>query len=224
MWLAPRGSPLQAAASDYVTIGRTEREFAVAARHRVLGTPIDGPVPAGFEAAVFGLGCFWGVEKLFWELAGVYSTSVGYAGGTAVYPAYEEVCAGMTGHAEAVRVVFDPARIGFRDLLTAFWESHDPTQGMRQGNDIGSQYRSIILTTSDDQHEAANASLTAYQRALTTSGRGRITTEVGPLDVYYFAEDFHQQFLAKHPNGYCPLHATGVKLPTTSVEEQGAVP
>jgi peptide-methionine (S)-S-oxide reductase len=179
----------------------------------VLGTPLEGPIPDGFAVAVFGLGCFWGEEKTFWQLPGVWSTSVGYAGGVSPHPSYEEVCSGRTGHAEVVRVVFDPAKISYDDLLKVFWENHDPTQGMRQGNDVGSQYRSVILTTSDDQQAAAEASRSAYEVAMKKAGYGDVTTSILPLQQYYFAEGYHQQYLHKNPYGYCPLHATGVSYP-----------
>lgn len=192
--------------------GRAERTFTLPERHAVLDTPLDGTIPVGFEVAVFGLGCFWGEEKTFWELDGVWSTSVGYAGGATANPTYEEVCSGRTGHAEVVRVVFDPSKITYDDLLRVFWENHDPTQGMRQGNDVGSQYRSLILTTSERQQDAAIASRDEYQKAMTAAGYGTITTNISPLQTYYFAEDYHQQYLHKNPYGYCPIHATGVKL------------
>jgi len=197
--------------ADEALPGRPTRPYSVPATHAVLGTPLEGPIPDGFEAAVFGLGCFWGDEKMFWELPGVYSTSVGYAGGVTPNPTYEETCTGRTGHAEVVRVVFDPARISYDDLLKVFWEAHNPTQGMRQGNDIGSQYRSILLTVSPEQEEAAERSRKVYQQAMTAKGYGEITTSIVPLDEYYFAEDYHQQYLHKNPYGYCPIHATGVK-------------
>ena len=190
--------------------GRETRAHDVGTRHAVLGTPIEADVPDGMQAAVFGLGCFWGEEKTFWEVPGVWSTSVGYAGGVTPNPTYEEVCSGRTGHAEVVRVVFDPARVTFPDLLRTFWENHDPTQGMRQGNDRGSQYRSIILTTTDEQAEQAAASRDQYQEQMTAAGYGRITTSIVPLQEYFYAEEQHQQYLAKNPFGYCPLHATGV--------------
>jgi peptide-methionine (S)-S-oxide reductase len=196
---------------DNALPGRAERPFRLPEKHAVLGTPIEGPIPDGFDVAIFGLGCFWGEEKMFWELDGVYSTSVGYAGGVTPNPSYEEVCSGRTGHAEVVRVVFDPSKIGYDDLLKVFWEAHDPTQGMRQGNDIGSQYRSVLLVTSDAQAEAAEKSKAAYQNDLTAKGYGEITTSIVPLDEYFFAEDYHQQYLRKNPFGYCPIHATGVK-------------
>jgi peptide-methionine (S)-S-oxide reductase len=196
--------------ADQALPGRETRPFEVGDRHAVLGTPIESDVPAGMAEAVFGLGCFWGEEKTFWEVPGVWSTSVGYAGGITPNPTYEEVCSGKTGHAEVVRVVFDPAVVSYADLLRIFWENHDPTQGMRQGNDLGSQYRSLILTTSDDQQAEAEASRARYQEALSKRGYGEITTVIAPLEAYYYAEDYHQQYLVKNPNGYCPIHATGV--------------
>ena len=181
--------------------------------HTVLGTPIAGPWPDGTKVAVFGLGCFWGDEKDFWQVPGVVSTAVGYAGGHTPNATYEEVCSGKTGHAEVVQVAFDPAKVSYEQLLKTFWELHDPTQGMRQGNDVGTQYRSIILTTSDEQRRLAEASRDAYQQRLTAAGYGRITTEIRDLDAFYYAEAYHQQYLDKVPNGYCPNHATGVRLP-----------
>jgi peptide-methionine (S)-S-oxide reductase len=197
--------------ADKALPGRDARPFSVPTTHAVLGTPLEGPIPDGFDVAVFGLGCFWGEEKTFWQITGVWSTSVGYAGGVTPNPTYEEVCTGRTGHAEVVRVVFDPAKVSYDDLLTTFWEAHNPTLGMRQGNDIGSQYRSVLLTTSPEQQALAEASRDVYQKALTAKGYGEITTSIVPLDEYYFAEDYHQQYLHKVPNGYCPIHATGVK-------------
>jgi len=190
--------------------GRDTRPFSVGGEHLVLGTPIETDVPEGLEEVVVGLGCFWGEEKTFWQLPGVWSTSVGYTGGSTPNPTYEEVCSARTGHAEVVRVIFDPTKLGFADLLKAFWENHDPTQGMRQGNDIGTQYRSVVYTTTPEQQAAAEASREAYQKALTARGYGEITTVIAPLEHYYYAEDYHQQYLAKNPFGYCPLHATGV--------------
>jgi peptide-methionine (S)-S-oxide reductase len=190
--------------------GRAERPFSVPATHATLGSPLEGPVPAGYEVAVFGLGCFWGAERLFWQTPGVWSTSVGYAGGTTPNPTYEEVCSGRTGHTEVVRVIFDPAQISYAGLLKIFWENHDPTQGYRQGNDVGTQYRSAIYVTSDQQGAAAEASKQAYEKSLGQAGYGAITTEIAPLGTYYYAEDYHQQYLHKVPNGYCPIHATGV--------------
>jgi peptide-methionine (S)-S-oxide reductase len=192
--------------------GRAERPFPLPATHATLGTPLEGPVPEGYEVAVFGLGCFWGAERLFWQTPGVWSTSAGYAGGTTPNPTYEEVCSGRTGHTEVVRVVFDPAKTSYADLLKIFWENHDPTQGYRQGNDVGTQYRSAIYLTSEEQRTAAEASKQAYEKSLGQAGYHPITTEVAPLGDYYYAEDYHQQYLSdsKNPGGYCPVHATGV--------------
>ncbi len=178
-------------------------------RHFVNGNTIVEPVPEYLEKAVFGLGCFWGAERLFWELPGVYSTAVGYAGGTTRNPSYEDVCSGKTGHTEVVLVYFDPKQISFEKLLAAFWEAHDPTQGMRQGADIGTQYRSSIYTCSSEQEAMARASANAFQAALSAIGRGQITTEIKPLDDFFYAEDYHQQYLAKNPGGYCGLAGTG---------------
>jgi peptide-methionine (S)-S-oxide reductase len=180
--------------------------------HRVLGTPIGGPWPDGTKTAIFGLGCFWGPEKAFWEVPGVVSTAVGYAGGSTPNPTYEEACSGKTGHAEVVLVAYDPARVRYEQLLKVFWEDHDPTQGMRQGNDAGTQYRSLILTTDPEQRAIAEASRDAYQQGLSAAGYGTITTEIADAGQFYFAEDYHQQYLVKNPYGYCPHHATGVKL------------
>lgn len=190
--------------------GRAERPFAVGDKHLVTGNPIETDGPEGFEVAIFGLGCFWGEEKTFWEQPGVWSTSVGYAGGITPNPTYEEVCTGRTGHAEVVRVVFDPSTTSYADLLKVFWENHDPTQGMRQGNDRGSNYRSVILTTTEEQQREAEASRDRYQEQMTKAGYGQITTQIQPLSEYYYAEEYHQQYLVKNPFGYCPLHATGV--------------
>jgi peptide-methionine (S)-S-oxide reductase len=185
-----------------------------ASRHFVNGHPLQPPYPAGFAQAVFGLGCFWGAERKFWELGeGVYVTAVGYAGGHTQNPTYEEVCSGRTGHTEVVLVVFDPAKISYEKLLKAFWETHNPTQGMRQGNDVGTQYRSAIYTYGDAQREAARSSEAAYQKALAAKGLGTITTEIAPAGAFYFAEDYHQQYLAKNPAGYCGLGGTGVSCP-----------
>ena len=192
--------------------GRTQA-MPVPDRHFVNGAPLHGPWPDGTQTAIFGLGCFWGAEKDFWETPGVVSTAVGYAGGFTPNANYREVCSGRTGHAEAVLVAYDPKRVSYEELLKVFWEHHDPTQGMRQGNDIGSQYRSAIYTTDDEQLAAANASKAMYQERLTAAGYGEITTEIGPAPEFYYAEDYHQQYLAKEPNGYCPNHATGVRLP-----------
>jgi peptide-methionine (S)-S-oxide reductase len=192
--------------------GRAEK-MAVPAKHFVLGTPLEPPFPEGLELALFGLGCFWGAEKAFWKLPGVFSTSVGYAAGATPNPTYREVCSGRTGHNEVVRVVFDPAKISFEQLLKVFWESHDPTQGMRQGNDVGTQYRSGVYVTSEAQRRAAEASKQAYEARLREAGHGPITTEVIDAPAYYYAEDYHQQYLAKNPDGYCGLGGTGVTCP-----------
>jgi peptide-methionine (S)-S-oxide reductase len=182
--------------------------------HFVSGNPIQGPFPENMERAVFGLGCFWGAERRFWETDGVYTTAAGYAGGVTRNPTYEEVCSGNTGHTEVVLVVFDPVFVSYEQLLKVFWESHDPTQGMRQGNDIGTQYRSAIYTVDDDQQRTARQSLDNYQDELSAAGYGKITTEVVPLDTLYYAEGYHQQYLAKNPNGYCGIGGTGVSCPT----------
>jgi len=188
--------------------------MAVPETHFVNGNRLAPPFPAGYELALFGMGCFWGAERLFWELPGVWSTSVGYAGGLTPNPSYQEVCTGDTGHTEVVRVVFDPRTIGYSELLKAFWESHDPTQGMRQGGDVGTQYRSAIYAIGDRQLELAERSKAAYQRALAASGHGGlITTEVGPAPQYFHAEEYHQQYLAKNPDGYCGLGGTGIACP-----------
>lgn len=181
--------------------------------HFVLGRPLKGPHPEGFESAVFGMGCFWGVERIFWKLPGVWVTSAGYAGGATPNPTYREVCSGDTGHTEAVEVVFDPAEISYADLLKVFWENHNPTQGMRQGNDVGTQYRSAIYYADEAQRIAAEASRDAYQAALTAKGLGQITTEIAPRPPYYFAEGYHQGYLAKNPDGYCGIGGTGVECP-----------
>ena len=190
--------------------GRDTPVFAIPEVHAVLGTRIQPPFPDGLQTAIFGLGCFWGAERLFWRLDGVYSTAVGYSGGFTPNPTYEEVCGGMTGHTEAVLVVFDPTKISYADLLKVFFEEHDPTQGMRQGNDFGTQYRSAIYYTDDDQKRIAEEVLNTYQDALTTSGLRPITTEVAAAGAFYYAEDYHQQYLHKVPNGYCGLKGTGV--------------
>lgn len=181
--------------------------------HFVNGHPLKGPYPAGLETAIFGLGCFWGAERKFWEMEGVYVTAVGYAGGTTPNPTYEETCSGRTGHTEAVLVVFDPKKASYDVLLKTFWESHNPTEGMRQGNDIGTQYRSAIYTIGDAQTKAALASKDAYNKALNAERYGSITTEIKPAGEFYFAEDYHQQYLAKNPAGYCGLGGTGVSCP-----------
>jgi peptide-methionine (S)-S-oxide reductase len=187
--------------------------ISTAATHFVSGVPLKGPYPEGSEIAMFGLGCFWGAEKAFWQLPGVLVTAVGYAGGLTPNPAYEEVCSGQTGHNEVVRVVFDPKRVSYAQLLKTFWEGHNPTQGMRQGNDVGTQYRSGIYTYSDDQAREANASKEAYQSELAARGYGAVTTEIVPAGEFYYAEDYHQQYLAKNPRGYCGHGGTGVSCP-----------
>jgi peptide-methionine (S)-S-oxide reductase len=193
-----------------------EQAMPVPARHEVLGTPLTPPFPEGVEQAIFGMGCFWGAERIFWEAPGVYSTAVGYAGGITPNPTYEEVCSGRTGHTEAVLVAFDTASTSFEAMLKLFWEGHDPTQGMRQGNDMGTQYRSAILWMNATQREQAEASRLAYQQMLTAAGHGEITTELAQVDPghpFYYAEDYHQQYLAKNPGGYCGLGGTGVSCP-----------
>jgi peptide-methionine (S)-S-oxide reductase len=192
--------------------GRAEK-MPVPARHHVLDATIEGPYPAGTEKAMFGLGCFWGAEKKFWNLPGVYTTAAGYAAGMTPNPTYREVCTGLTGHNEVVLVVFDPKRISYADLLKTFWESHDPTQGMRQGNDVGTQYRSGIYYFDDAQRQQAERTKTEFQDALTRSRYGAITTEILPAPEFYFAEDYHQQYLSKNPDGYCGLGGTGVSCP-----------
>jgi peptide-methionine (S)-S-oxide reductase len=182
-------------------------------RHFVLNTPLSGPFPAGSEAAVFAMGCFWGAERLFWKLDGVYSTSVGYAGGITPNPSYDEVCSGYTGHTEAVQVVYDPAKISYGQLLKVFWENHDPTQGMRQGNDIGTQYRSAIYATTPEQLTEALASREAFAPVVKAAGYDEITTEIADLGQYYYAEDYHQQYLAKNPDGYCGIGPNGMSCP-----------
>ncbi|MCG5523789.1 peptide-methionine (S)-S-oxide reductase MsrA [Ectothiorhodospira haloalkaliphila] len=193
-----------------------DKPMPVSERHVVLNTPMKPPYPEGMETALFGMGCFWGAERAFWQLPGVHVTAVGYAGGYTPHPTYKEVCSGMTGHNEVVQVVFDPQRIRYQDLLKVFWQSHDPTQGMRQGNDVGTQYRSGIYTHDDDQARQAAESRDVYQQALTASGRGAITTEIVPAPPFYFAEDDHQQYLAKVPGGYCGLGGTGIPWPQAS--------
>jgi len=187
--------------------------------HFINDQPLKGPYPDGAEIADFAAGCFWGVEKTFWQIPGVIVTAVGYQGGYTPNPTYGEVCSGQTGHAEAVRVVFDPTRISYDQLLKAFWEEHDPTQGMRQGNDMGTSYRSAIYTHTDAQRAAAEASHDIYGRELAKAGYGPITTEIAEAGPFYFAEDYHQQYLAKNPNGYCPVHSTGVILPVEQMEQ-----
>lgn len=192
--------------------------MALHPRHYVNGSSMCGPFAEGLEQVLFGLGCFWGAERLFWRIPGVVTTAVGYAGGYTANPSYEDVCSGRTGHAEVVLVVWDPARLSFEALLRQFWEAHDPTQGMRQGNDRGSQYRSAVYTTTPEQLTQARASLEAYERALAACGRGPITTEVAMAGPFYYAEQYHQQYLARNPGGYCGLQGTGVPCPAFSTE------
>ena len=190
-----------------------DQAMPVPARHAVLDAPLEPPFPAGTEQVVLGLGCFWGAERLFWQTPGVYTTAVGYAGGSTPNPTYEEVCSGSTGHTEVVLIVFDPAEVSLEQILRVFWEGHDPTQGMRQGNDVGTQYRSAIYTTSEAQREVAEASKALYERELLAAGHEAITTEIVPAPEFYYAEDYHQQYLAKNPNGYCGMGGTGVSCP-----------
>jgi peptide-methionine (S)-S-oxide reductase len=219
MWLFGRAKT-ELPPPDRALPGRAE-PIPVPEQHAVLGTPVAGPYPEGTEIAEFALGCFWGAERKFWETEGVVSTAVGYQGGHTPNPTYEEVCSGGTGHSEAVRVVYDPQRVSYPDLLRVFWESHDPTQGMRQGNDVGTQYRSMIFVRSNEERQAAEESRDAYQGALDRARHGRITTEIVPAGPFYFAEDYHQQYLAKNPFGYCGLGGTGVACPVGVVPADG---
>jgi peptide-methionine (S)-S-oxide reductase len=196
----------------------------VPARHAVKGTPLTPPFPDGMETALFAMGCFWGAEKLFWETDGVWTTAVGYAGGLTPNPTYEEVCTGLTGHAEVVLVVFDPAKTSYEAMLKVFWENHDPSQGMRQGNDVGTQYRSAIYTSTETQRKLAEASRDAYQQQLDAAGYGAITTEILDAPTFYYAEDYHQQYLHKNPAGYCPDHSTGVSCPVGLFASSGTPP
>jgi peptide-methionine (S)-S-oxide reductase len=190
-----------------------EQALPVPDRHDVLGTPLRPPFPEGYQTAIFGMGCFWGAERIFWQAPGVYTTAVGYAGGTTPNPTYEEVCSARTGHTEAVLVVFDPAKTSYEEMLKLFWENHDPTQGMRQGNDVGTQYRSAVYWTSEEERAAAEASRETFQTQLREAGYGDITTEIAEAGPFYSAEDYHQQYLAKNPMGYCGLGGTGVSCP-----------
>jgi peptide-methionine (S)-S-oxide reductase len=199
--------------ADEALPGHDHRLFAVPAQHFVNATPLEPPFPDGLEQAMFGLGCFWGAERKFWETPGVYTTAVGYAGGHSPHPTYEEVCTGLTGHTEAVLVVFDPNKVTYEQLLKVFWEAHDPTQGMRQGNDVGTQYRSAIYTFTPEQRRAAEASKAMFEARLHDAGYGDITTEIDDAPTFFYAEDYHQQYLAKMPNGYCGLGGTGVSCP-----------
>jgi peptide-methionine (S)-S-oxide reductase len=206
------GKQLDLPTADAALPGRDD-EMPVASTHTVLGTPLKGPWPEGLETVSFGMGCFWGAERFFWKAPGVYSTSVGYQGGHTPNPTYDETCTGRTGHTEAVQVVYDPAQTSLEALLKLFWENHDSTQGMRQGNDVGTQYRSAIYTTTDAQLATAKASRESYQTALTAAGKGTISTEILPAGPYYYAETYHQQYLAKNPNGYCNHGFNGVTCP-----------
>jgi peptide-methionine (S)-S-oxide reductase len=201
--------------------GRSER-MRVPRSHFVNGAALEPPFPEGTELALLGLGCFWGAERKFWQTPGVASTSVGYAGGLTPNPSYEEVCSGRTGHTEVVRVVFDPHKLSYSELLRVFWEAHDPTQGMRQGNDVGTQYRSAIYTYGDEQARAAAASRDAYAQALAAAGHAAITTEIAPAPAFYYAEEYHQQYLAKNPGGYCGIGGTGVACPIGLATSQSA--
>jgi peptide-methionine (S)-S-oxide reductase len=212
--------PTQMVAAEDALPGR-ETPMPVPERHAVLGTPLTPPFPEGLEQAVVGMGCFWGAERVFWRAPGVYTTAVGYAGGFTPNPTYEEVCSGRTGHTEAVLVVFDPKVTSYEEILRLFWENHDPTQGMRQGNDAGTQYRSAIYTSNDEQLAAAEASRRAYQEQLSAAGYGEISTEIAPAGPFYYAEDYHQQYLHKVPNGYCGLGGTGVACPVGLVAAEG---
>jgi len=219
MWLFGRAKT-ELPTAEQALPGR-DQPVPVADRHAVLGSSLAGPYPQGTAIAELALGCFWGAERTFWETEGVVSTAVGYQGGFTPNPTYEEVCSGRTGHAEAVRVVYDPARVSYGDLLRIFWESHDPTQGMRQGNDVGTQYRSMIFVHSDEERRAAEESRDAYQRALERARYGAITTEIVPAGEFFFAEDYHQQYLAKNPWGYCGHGGTGVACPVGVVPVDG---
>ena len=193
--------------------GRTDQFMPIPEKHFVLDAPLAEPWPSGTETAVFALGCFWGAERVFWKIPGVYSSAVGYAGGYTPNPAYEEVCSGRTGHTEVVLVAYAPAEVTFEQLLKVFWEAHDPTQGMRQGNDVGTQYRSAIYTTNAEQLKSAEQSCGVYEEKLKAAGYGAITTEIAPAGIFYYAEPYHQQYLAKNPNGYCGIGGTGVACP-----------
>ncbi len=219
MWFTSR-SKRELPTPESALPGRSTR-LQVAARHFVLDTPIEPPYPAGLQEVVLGLGCFWGAERMFWKLDGVYTTEAGYAGGLTPNPTYEEVCSGRTGHTEVVRVVFDPSTLTLGAILRVFWEGHDPTQGMRQGNDVGTQYRSAIYTSSPQALETALATRDAYATALAQARRGEITTEIAPAGEFYPAEDYHQQYLAKVPNGYCGIGGTGVSCPVGVAADVG---
>jgi peptide-methionine (S)-S-oxide reductase len=219
MWLPER--KLVIPSPDQALPGRGER-MPVPARHHVNGNPLEPPFPAGIALAQLAMGCFWGAERIFWLTPGLFTTAVGYAGGHTPNPTYREVCSGQTGHAEVVLVAFDTAQVTYAALLQRFWQGHDPTQGMRQGNDVGTQYRSAVYCYGEDQLRAAEESREMYQRALDAAGRGTITTEIAPAQTFYYAEEYHQQYLAKNPNGYCGLGGTGVACP--SLTDEGAQP
>lgn len=204
-------------APDESLAGRETPAFAIPTTHTVLGTPIQPPFPDGMERAEFALGCFWGAERLFWDMDGVYTTAVGYSGGFTPNPTYDEVCSGRTGQAEAVLVVFDPDKVSYQDLLKVFFEAHDPTQGMRQGNDVGSQYRSAIYYTTEGQREIAEATRKSYAKSLKAAGKGEVTTEIAPAGPFYYAEEYHQQYLHKVPWGYCHLEGTGITCPAPAL-------
>ena len=206
------GHKTQMVSSEEALPGRTTK-MPVPQRHFVNGHALEPPFPEGFQTAIFGMGCFWGAERVFWETPGVWTTAVGYAGGHTPNPTYEEACTGLTGHAEVVLVVFDPNVVSYEELLKAFWENHDPTQGMRQGNDVGTQYRSVAYTEGELQRKSAEASRDAYQEVLRGSGYGDVTTEIRDAPEFYYAEDYHQQYLAKNPDGYCGLGGTGLSCP-----------
>ena len=221
MW-SGRGEPVMPT-PEQILPGRSS-PMPVATENLVTRHAMTPPFPGGLEVAVVGMGCFWGAERLFWQTEGVWSTAVGYAGGSTPNPSYEEVCSGRTGHTEVVLVVLDPQVITYEDVLRVFWEGHDPTQGMRQGNDVGTQYRSIVLTTSDAQAAVATQMRTRYESALRDAGRAAVTTQVEPLREFFYAEDYHQQYLAKNPNGYCGIGGTGVSCPVGALEEESPRP
>jgi len=212
MWFKVNPEKTRMPSKAEALVGRDEK-MPVPTRHFVNGAPMEAPFPENLAMAMFGLGCFWGAEKKFWQTQGVYSTQVGYAAGHTKNPTYREVCSGRTGHNEVVRVIYDPKQVSYEELLKVFWENHDPTQGMRQGNDVGTQYRSGIYTYSDSQRQAAETARAAYQKALAAQGYGDITTEILPAPEFYYAEDYHQQYLEKNPDGYCGLGGTGVSCP-----------
>jgi peptide-methionine (S)-S-oxide reductase len=211
-WMLRGGNRSKMIEPERALEGRSQ-PIPVPERHFVLGTPLEPPFPEGIETAVFGMGCFWGAERMFWEAEGIYTTAVGYAGGYTQNPLYEEVCSGSTGHTEVVLAAFDAAKTSYERMLQIFWEGHDPTQGMRQGNDVGTQYRSAVYWSSEQQRAAAEASRNAYQQRLLAANHGEITTEIGEAGPFYYAEDYHQQYLAKNPNGYCGVGGTGVRCP-----------